>query len=337
MYSEDASTVSSRSGDSEELQHVAAEQTGAAKAMGESASSDEAPIVVESDDSYDEDADNVFHGAVQASTVPVACLERCAIFFDGARFDPRSQIGDDNERVVECSMAVVEYPFCRPTCEAPKTLIHTPALSVKKITKIQRAVTVQRWGQLIAAQHGIPCTAEGASTGYEELQRTVRTYDEVIQRYYHMVKDGSSKNNGSDGTATKGTSEMSVALSEADLYRTLPDMVWNTVVAAVNACRAERAHVEVAFLTTKKRYEEVCKCLLWLQTHAEVSFPPYQVFTVEEVLGEDWDALVTRERENCSCGYHNYLMTNNYGNRRHCCEGTVTAMLKVMQAAVRNL
>lgn len=338
MYSDDESFVSSHSRASEELHCIAREQAGARRAnLQASASVDPAPIVEEDDNSGSDsrgtdaaDVDGAFQGVVEESSVPLACLERCAIFVDAALFDPLSPAGDVNECLVECSMAVVEYPFCCPTAARTKTLIHMPVMSTNKMTKLLRATTVQRWEHLLTAQHGIPCLPHGVSTGFDEFLTMVDVFRAYLNNYRHVLS-------GSDGNGDGTGAHMTVALNEDDLYMKMRDTLFNTLNDAVQVWEAEESRTEVAFLTTANRLEEVRRCLLWLQTKTEISFPRYQVFTVEKVLGTDWGNLVTREQEHCSCGYHAYLMTNAYGNRRHCCEGVVTAMLRVMEAAVRNM
>lgn len=358
MYSDDDSIVSSGS-DRPVTPRATARAAAAAAAQAEAAarasngSSDEAPVLVESDESNDDDEDeSYFHGAVEASTVPDECLERCAIFFDAAVFDPHTAPGHMNECVVECSMRVVEYPFCQPTAVAPtQTLIYTPVISASKMTKNMRSITVQRWGHMISGQHGIPCTSVGTSTGFEEMHKIERTYQDLVHGYCHTLRDAKagarsaggkghssgSSSGGKAATAATAEAQIAVALDEAELYKTMPDIFWNTINAVVQVCRGEHMRVGVAFLTTEARSEEVRRSLMWLQNQAEISLPRYQVFTIEAVLGEPWEDLVRGEKENHNCGYHTHLMTNSYGNRRHCCEGTVTTMTKVMEAAVRNL
>ncbi|KAG5475605.1 hypothetical protein LSCM4_04187 [Leishmania orientalis] len=91
----------------------------------------------------------------------------------------------------------------------------------------------------------------------------------------------------------------------------------------------------IDFLTTTRQRDEVCCALLWLQKNARVSLPPYQACAVASTLGEDWEDLVAGELTHFCCGYHSYLITNEYGNIRHCCESTVSAMALVIDTAVR--
>jgi hypothetical protein len=285
MYSDDEFTGSCHSSCSTELLRMGQEQarTNQPADARDSGCSDGTPVIASSDENEeanngcDNEQGSSYHGPVGLTEVPTSCLERCAIFFDAALFDPRSGPGGSNECVVECSMKVAKYPFCQPTALPTTTLLYTPVVSAANMTKNARAITAQRWGQLMATQHGIPCEPKGTGTQYEELQKTARTYRTLIYSYCHTlreVKNTSSNNNSCSSTSNTPNAEMSVALTDDELHDKLPGIFWNTVNAALDACQTTRAPLEVAFLTTESRSEEVGRSLLWLQKKKSGSRSP---------------------------------------------------------------
>ncbi|KAK7198107.1 hypothetical protein NESM_000767100 [Novymonas esmeraldas] len=332
MYSDDNSEVSST-------------DSGAAPPRLNPQNNSSADRKCENDDYYYEDdecdsdrAAEEPYAAVGESAVPLDCLERCVVFVDCALFDPMRPPGDPNERVVECSMRVVQYPFVSPRPEATETMLYTAEVSTSNMTKVVRAQTAQRWIQLIKSHHGVPCFPEGTTTGFTDLHNTVRTFRVYVEEYCHSLQRAKAKRvTFGKSSAADDDTRVLVALKEEEIVLEVPKMLRRVIDAATRCCQAEKMPHQIAFLTTGRRRDEVCRGLLWLQSRAKVSLPPYQVFTVQDLLGKDWETLVTRELAHFNCGYHSYLMTNEYGNRRHCCESTVSSMAHVLDAAVRQL
>ncbi|KAG5475348.1 hypothetical protein LSCM1_03461 [Leishmania martiniquensis] len=286
---------------------------------------------------------------VGESSLPVECLERCAVLIDCAMFDPTRPKGDINERVVECSMRVVQYPFEEPEHEATETILYLAEVSASNMAKLTRAQTAQRWRHLIESHHGIPCVTRGMSAGFDDLRKTTRTFRVYMDEYCHTLLDNKKSagdlsrvtakaREGPCGVSTyTAEKRVMVARAEAELLSFIRGMLSRVIEAATRTCQSEDMKRCVAFLTTKRQYKEVCCALLWLQKKAKVPLPPYQVFTIASALGEDWEELVVGEQAHFCCGYHSYLMTNEYGNFRHCCESTVSATANAIDTAVRQL
>lgn len=344
MYSDDESEVSSHSSGS--LQRRALKARAAAEAAEKPAQDfgdeygydDEAPEVMSSDSGSMPDCGGL-RGPVPESSVPAVCMERCVVFIDCSLFDPTRLQGDPNEHVVECCMRVVHYPFEAPRVASTQTLLYTPKASASNMTKVARAQTAQRWQQQMTVRHGVPCVPRGTVTGFEDLRNTVRTLRVHVNEYLHLLAEQRALRRRGEIPALSPDTDtrVSMHLTEAEMLPDLAALLRGVVEAATETCDAEVMPHQVAFLTTEKQRDEVCRALLWMQKSAGVALPPHQVFTVTSALGEDWERLVAEEMPHFNCGYHRLLMTNKYGNPPHCCEGTVRAMAHVVDAAVRSL
>ncbi|AIN99494.1 hypothetical protein LPMP_271120 [Leishmania panamensis] len=355
MYSSDESELSCDSSGSLQQQPNTRTQTNAQKQYDDGPDvydnfDDKEPEVVTTDS--DESAtyvqgtgDRGYWGPVGESTLPTECIERCAVLIDCSMFDPALPQGDRNEQVVEWSIRVIQYPFQALEHELAETMLYIAEVDASYMTKLVRAQTMQRWRQLIASHHGVPCLPRGISYQFKELHRTIRTFRTYVDEFCHSLLDekkgpsrvakGASQQLSGSGAASEDTC-MIVARTKEEVLDYLPDKFWRIIEAATKTCESEEMKRQIAFFTAERRRDEVLRALLWLQKKAKISLPPYHVFTIASSLGEEWEELVAREMTNFCCRYHSHLMINKYGNPHHCCESTVGAMAHVINAAVRQ-